>query len=238
MSYFTCDQNLKIDEVIEISGEEARHILLSRRIKLGEEIKLQGADSRRFLTKVEQIEKKSLKVLIQKELVVAKEPGLKVSLCLPFVSEQQLDFVFQKSTELGVTEIILFNSKNTAFQISKDKFEAKFARWQKILKEAAKQSERTKTPTLVYKKSLQDVLLVTKEKQEVFLCDEQGVSINSIKLSETDCFVYVGPEGGFTEQEKQQILENKNCKKIKLSNFVLKAETAAIASASVLLNKK
>ena len=122
MPYFLASENLEIGKELTLTGDEARHILLSHRIKIGEQIKLQGPNGKRFLCEVAATDKKSLTIVIVSSLTVPNEPSVQLILFQAIVSEKALDFIFQKATELGVAKIVLFNSKNTAAKLSADLF--------------------------------------------------------------------------------------------------------------------
>ena len=233
MPYFFSLQNLKPEIAITISGEEARHILLSHRVKVGESAKLQGPDGKRFLCEVISLTKKELIAKVLTQILVAEELPVEISLFLSFVSEKAIDTIFQKATELGAKKIYLFNSRHTAVKLVKDIFTKKHDRWNKILNESAKQSERGVSPQLEFLPSFKDVLVVLKKLDCVFLAEQSGSTIRTnVKIKTVG--VVVGPEGGFTEEEINSLTELPNLSKIRLSPFVLRTETAAISALSVI----
>jgi 16S rRNA (uracil1498-N3)-methyltransferase len=235
MPYFLSTENLELDKESLVSGEEARHISLSHRIKNGEKIKLQGKNGKRFLAQVLAADKKSLKVKTLEQLDVPAESKVKITLFQSIVSEKALDFIFQKGTELGVSKIVLFNSANTATKLSQEIFKDKLERWNKILSEAAKQSERSVCPELVFSKDVSSVVELM-DQEKVFLADANGQKISQIKFTAKTIGFIVGPEGGFTEQEINIFKSLPNSQAILLSNFVLRSETAAISGLAVLQN--
>ena len=85
------------------------------------------------------IGKQDLKVSFVENLPLPAEPKVKMMLFLSMVSEKALDFILQKSTELGLGGVVLFNSANTATALSEEGFNKKRDRWEKIMIEAAKQ---------------------------------------------------------------------------------------------------
>lgn len=235
MPYFLANQNLSKDLVLEISGDEAVHILLAHRSKKGDVIKLQGLDKKRFEAEILEKTKKSLTVKILTEVFVPKEPAVELVLFQSVVSEKALDLIFQKATELGASKIILFNSNNTAVKLSEDHFAKKTNRWNKILSESAKQSERSIFPTLEFVTDLKVALKIASGLGFVLLADQAGGAVN-LNGKVSSLGLMVGPEGGFTVDEIALVQSLKNCQTVSLGNFVLRAETAAIALLSVSLN--
>jgi 16S rRNA (uracil1498-N3)-methyltransferase len=249
VSYFLTDQKLAEGASVELSGDEARHILLARRMKKGEKFNLQGKDEKRYLVNIIEIERNSLKVKVISEIKTPPEQKVKITLFQSFVNEKALDFIFQKSTELGAHKIILFNSQNTATKLAEELFKKKHDRWQKILWEAAKQSDRVHPPGLEYLKSVDDVIKSSKEYGQLFLCDIAGQSPkNLVNLDQSfsarggsasggkSYGIIVGPEGGFTAEEVEGFKILPNCVPITLGPILLRAETATLASLSIISN--
>jgi 16S rRNA (uracil1498-N3)-methyltransferase len=234
MSYFLVNQELVLEKVLELSGEEAVHILFSRRIKKGEKIVLQDMLGNRCEAEVLNTEKKSLRVIPKQRVEIPKEPSNKVSILQASVAESAWDLILQKSTELGVAKIYLFSAKNSPKQITFSEYEKKKVRWQKILWEAAKQSGRGTVPELIFLNNFKEVLEVSEKLEKLFLADVGGEGGGSLKYKNIG--LLVGPEGGFTEEEFLEIKRLKNCHLLKLSSFTLRAETAAIVGAGILLN--
>src|SRR4051812_24429664 len=101
MSYFFSSEKLETGKTANVSGEEARHILLSRRAKKGEKVLLQDLSGKRFETEILSADKKSLSVLVGEEVPAPKEPDTEIILLLALVQEKALDVILQKATELG-----------------------------------------------------------------------------------------------------------------------------------------
>ena len=236
MPYFLSNENLQTGKLIQISGEEARHILLSHRVKIGEQIKLQGPDGKRFEAEVVKADKKSLTVKAQSQIKVPAEPAVQIVLFQSIVSEKALDFIFQKSTELGAAKIVLFNSANTATKLSADLFKKKKERWEKILAEAAKQSERAKWPSLEFAGGINQAIEKLKSFNKVFLADSSGQKISILSPLTSTLAIIIGPEGGFTQGETSTFKNLSNLEAISLGPITLRAETATLAVLAILKN--
>jgi 16S rRNA (uracil1498-N3)-methyltransferase len=239
MSYFLSAQVLKLNNEVEIQGEEARHILLARRMKKGQSINLQGADEKRFRVVIVDINKNSLKLKVVESISVPVEAKVKITLFQSYVNEKALDFIFQKGTELGVFKIVLFNSQNTATKLSKEGFLKKQERWNKILWEAAKQSDRVRPPTLEFLENLDSIISSAKKLDKVLLCDIAGEpvkNLGNLDQSFKSCAIIIGPEGGFIQEEIAQIIKLPNSVSVSLGPILLRAETAALAALSIVRN--
>jgi 16S rRNA (uracil1498-N3)-methyltransferase len=241
MPYFLSTQNLSSGKIIEMSGEEARHVLFSHRAKIGEKIKVQGPDGKRYQAEIVEIgiNRKSIKLKILGQVPVPEEPKVKIALFQSMVSEKALDFIFQKGTELGLYKIVLFNSANTATKLSADGFSRKQERWNKILVEAAKQCERAKWPSLEFVADVGQAIEKMKSLNIIILADIFGKPIKNLILDQSfksfkSCSIIIGPEGGFTQQEIGQFKSLPNLQTISLGPILLRAETAALASLSII----
>jgi len=238
MSYFLSSKKLLVDDVVEVEGEEAAHILLSRRMKLGEIIELQDPEFKRFEAEVVTAGKRSLMVKILRQVAVPAEPPVAITLFQSFLQEKALDFILQKSTELGAVKIILFNSANTATKLAPDQFAKKLPRWNKILWEAAKQSSRARIPELEFIFDFANALVSLKDFDKNFLLDASGSPLNPAQSFKSfkSCSITTGPEGGFTPEEITLIKNNPNTHTLKLGPNMLRSETAAIAALSLIHN--
>lgn len=234
MSYFLSAEKLSDKGIVELGGDEAAHILLSRRMKPGEVIQLQDPEVQRYEAKVVKAGKKSVTVQILRQVPVPVELSVPITLFQSFVQEKALDFILQKSTELGAAKIVLFNSARTATNLSADQFAKKQERWTKILWESAKQSGRARIPELKFLLGFNEVMAALPSFDKTFLCDASGSSLQTTSYHLQSLSVIVGPEGGFTEQEIDFIKSLPNIQTIKLSPFTLRAETAALAALAVL----
>ncbi len=157
-----------------------------------------------------------------------------ITLIIPVLKEQKMDFILQKATELGVSEIIpVWMERSVVKKTGKE--EKKENRWRKIVKEASEQSKRYEVPivrNIVSFDSLQDnssVKLVcsTREKRK---------NIKNIMNSLTSCdkiSIVIGPEGGLSLKEEEFLLE-KGYQSISLGSRILRVETTPIYLLSIL----
>ena len=138
-----------------------------------------------------------------------------------------LNLMMQKATELGVTRFIPILTERTIVRRINQK------RISKIIIEASEQSNRLKIPKLEEIVKL-DNFLKSNQKINIIFGDlnTDNSSLNIIKNTEPLC-VLIGPEGDFTEKEKEKILELKNLIPLKINENILRSETAAISMISI-----
>lgn len=235
MSYFLSSQKLTLNSPASLSNEEARHILLSRRMKINDSVEIQDIDGKRYAGKILKIGKNTLEFMPEKELSVPKELEIRITLFQSYINEKALDIIFQKATELGAASITLFNSQNTATKLSADLFQKKFERWNKILWEAAKQSGRGTIPELQFIPNINGVAIVAEHFDGFLILDASGAVDWKWKTENCKFFgLLIGPEGGLTSTELSQLQSISNSQLVSISPFTLRAETAAIASLAIM----
>lgn len=158
-----------------------------------------------------------------------------VTLCVPLLKEQKMDYILQKATELGVARIIPIILERSIIKLDKDKEEKRISRWTKICKEASEQSMRNSIP-VISKVSMIDalkgidglkILCSTREKEKTIKKVLQSAS------SYDKIIVVVGPEGGITELEEQKLIES-GFIPTSLGSGILRAETAPLFVLSIL----
>lgn len=171
-----------------------------------------------------------------------KDNELKVSLHLfqGLPKADKMELIIQKCTELGISEITPVQMSRSVVKLDEKKKKAKTERWQAIAESAAKQSKRSLIPkinlpaslnTIAEKISDFDLFLVPYE-------NESGMkeTVNSLRLLRSGMKIgfLIGPEGGFDEKEIA-LLKDCGCKALSLGRRILRTETAAIATTTMLM---
>lgn len=158
------------------------------------------------------------------------ETDLKIVLCQALCKKDKFEWVLQKGVEIGVVEFIPVLADRS------EKFGFNGERAEKILKEAAEQSERGIVPKLQEVRKFEDALgnIIGKK----IILDKSGESIRTFKLptSDTRLNIFIGPEGGWTEAELATAKKS-GAEIISLGSRVLRTETAGMAASAILLNR-
>ncbi len=150
---------------------------------------------------------------------------LELAFCLPN-KPNKLDLVLQKATELRASKIHLIESDFTQF-----KHQLKSERLQKILIEAVEQSERGKIPIIEHIKDFPN--FINENAADIFIALERANSKPALQMKPAaKNVILIGPEGGFSEAEKQQI-EQLELHTFSLGNNILRNETAAIVALGI-----
>ena len=165
--------------------------------------------------------------MFREKLENIREPSKKLILYQSLIKKDKFEWVVQKCTELGVSEFVPIISERS------EKKDLNMERLAIIAKEAAEQSGRGRLPKLQKLLKLQEALESIKNNAVVF--DASGSAFSTSQLTDlSTCNLFIGPEGGWTSSELE-LFKSKNIPIISIGNMTLRAETAAIAVASILL---
>ena len=168
------------------------------------------------------IEFKITKQLRQKENI--KELWLAFS---PIKSNYQ-NFMIQKATELGITKFLpIIFDRTVVRKINKE-------RLKKIIIEASEQSNRINVPIIEETQSLNNFLKANSV--DLIFTDLNSVNnkIDKSKLTDRPVCIIIGPEGDFSEAEREEILAFKGVQPIKINENILRSETAVISAISII----
>ncbi len=179
--------------------------------------------------------KTNMQVEIETELKVTEDCIPKVTLLIPLLKEQKMDFILQKATELGVDQIIPIETERSIIKYEKGKIEKKLERWQKICKEASEQSYRVNIPTITKIHKIEEMKALQGSK---FICSttEKNKNIRFALKSVHNCdriIIAVGPEGGFSMNEEKK-WNQIGFTSISLGNRIMRVETVPLYVLSIL----
>ncbi len=237
MSYFLAEKPLSQNRLYTLSKDEARHIAAARRIKIGESIELQGPDARRFRCTIRELTKSTVVVTVHEPVPVPPEPIIDINVFQALISENALDLIIQKLTELGAHNLHIFPSQHSPYSIS-GKEDKKLERWQKISWEAAKQSGRAKPLEIKIHASVTAAMQQLPTPQRAILLEPSAnAKISPQVITSTDhspICVFIGPEGGFTSAEINIIREAAAATPVTLGPRILRADTASIAITAII----
>ncbi|HVN78152.1 MAG TPA: 16S rRNA (uracil(1498)-N(3))-methyltransferase [Terriglobia bacterium] len=219
-----------------LSGSEAHHLIHVLRARSGDRVELIDGSGRVWTGEVAEIGPASVD-LSKVTLIVEESPSstsliLLQSLCRP----DKLEWILQKTTELGITEIYLVETRRSVARIPLERIEAKMDRWKKIIIGAAKQSRRETLPLLHPPVNCRSASEQANADLKILFSENQGQrnlkSLMRMKQWNSVAFS-IGPEGGWTADEESQFLDNQ-FQPVSLGTHILRTETAAIAALAVL----
>ena len=217
----------KHETTFRLNEDDLYHITVVMRMKPGDEIEVVYNQSV-YLCCIENVNKEVV-VRMKKEYQQEKERIPHVIFCIPFLKEQKMDYILQKATELGVSEIVPTVLNRSIIKLDDAKFQKKKVRWQKICKEASEQSMRNMIPVIRDRMTLSEVALLD---GVMIVCSTRKKEKSLKKLLQTvgDCdtlVIVVGPEGGL-EEEEEKFLVDAGFSSVTLGNRILRVETVPL----------
>lgn len=232
MNQFFVEPSQIQDKKIFITGKDVNHIKNVLRMKIGEEISISnGCDGKEYRGIIEEFAENEVIC----SLAFIKEDGVelpsKVYLYQGLPKADKMELIIQKAVELGVHAIIPVATKRVVVRLDEKKSKSKIARWQAISEAAAKQSKRAIIPkveeVLGFKEALKDcqkaqIKVIPYELYEGM--DKTKEIISCLKPGE-DVAIFIGPEGGFDEEEIQAAIKE-GVEPITLGKRILRTETA------------
>ena len=222
------------DRNICVTGDNHHHLSKVLRMKAGDKVTVSDNEKHKYITEISTINRSQIDCKIL-ETIDITPPKQRIVLAQAIIKGERMEWIIQKATELGVTEITPLSTERTVVRVD-SKLTKKIARWQKIARSAAEQCEREFLPTINPPCLLQNLEIDSDAIGWYGSARGEGSRITDIgnALKSVPIIVgMIGPEGGWTYQE-QSHLTSIGAKPITLSPNILRSETAALAFLSQL----
>ncbi|MDD5900585.1 MAG: 16S rRNA (uracil(1498)-N(3))-methyltransferase [Lachnospiraceae bacterium] len=240
MYRFYIDASQKQGDCIEITGEDVNHIKNVLRMRIGERFILCDGVGTDYLCELAGSREKTLLASVVEERVSDTELPVRLVLFQGLPKKDKMELIIQKAVELGAAEIVPVVTKRTIVKTDGGKEEKKLARWQAIAESAAKQSGRGIIPKVAAVHTWKEALAsMTDLDYNVILyenADGMHPTAECLKTAgrKKSIGIFVGPEGGFAEDEVAQVKE-KGAECLSLGKRILRTETAGLAMLSMLM---
>lgn len=221
-----------------IGGELYRHLVTVLRLSAGDAIRLADGNGNEAVATIVAVEKEGLRVEIEPvpaAVPAADMPPITIYQGLP--KGEKIDLILQKCTELGVARIVPFMASRSVTRLEGERLDKRVSRWQRIAKEAARQSGRDSVPEVGFGANLDAILQEGGECLRLMLWEneeEQGLrSLLATTPKPGAIAVIIGPEGGLSEEEAARAVAA-GYLPVSLGKRILRTETAGLAVVSVL----
>ena len=218
-------ESLSINLENNLDNSQSHYLIKVMRLKVKDTFYLFNKDGE-WESKILKISKNTVSFKIRKQ-IRQKEDNKEIWLAFAPIKSNYFNFMIQKSTELGVTKFLPILSERTIVRKINNE------RLKKIIVEACEQSNRINVPDLLPTQTLDSFLINSKSINLIF--GDLNTNNKKIKIEEKipNC-ILIGPEGDFSEVEREKILKFRGTQSIKLSNNILRSETAVISALSVI----
>ncbi len=218
--------SLKINKKLVLDEYASCHLAKALRFLQGQEITLFNGDGRNYLATIVRV-KNYCEVEIHTCTHNNSESQLNITLVQGITKGEKMDFLMQKSVELGVNRIIPIFSEYCVIHLQDEKLQKRMERWQKIIIGACEQSGRSVIPSLVLAMNFED-FVNTKLGNGFILHHRAKYSLLEMnKVNQAT--IIIGPEGGLSDQEIANANEQ-GAQSLLLGSRILRAETASLAT--------
>jgi 16S rRNA (uracil1498-N3)-methyltransferase len=208
---------------VELDAAQANYLGNVMRLGVGAELLVFDGQSGEWLARIAETAKKRMTLAVERQ-TRAPEDIPDVWLAFAPVKRAQTDWLVEKATELGAAKLIPVMTQRTVAE------RVKLERLDAIAIEAAEQCGRTRLPEIVEPVSLKQLLAGRDAARRLYFADEAGGEEAASALQCGPALILIGPEGGFTEEERQLIRAAPNAVPVSLGPRTLRAETAAVAA--------
>ena len=218
-------ESLSLNLTATLDKLQSHYLCKVMRIKENEIFSLFNS-SGEWEAKILKISKSIVEFNVTKQLR-QKENFKELWLAFSPIKSNYFNFMIQKATELGVTKFLpIIFDRTIVRKINKERLE-------KVIIEAAEQSNRINVPVIEQPQTLKSFL---KNDMDLIFTDlnASNKKIDLKMITANPTCVIIGPEGDFSEQERQEILEFKGVQPIKINENILRSETAVISALSII----
>ena len=251
MKQLLVDETWELGKSFSLIGKAYRYLYKVRRVAIHDELPLLTKDGVQCVGVVKQIEKETSTIFVrmvrQEEFCKSKEVlPIPIIFCPSLLKGSKTDDAIRNGVQSGASQVCVIKTKHSVKDVVNEKREGQFKRWQRVVIEATQQSGNPYNVEVSLYDSLAHFLKqnekVLKNATALFFHERQEQQpslheiISNIELTDS-IFIFVGPEGGFA-QEEVKLLLNYGAKMVWLGPMVLRAEnaaTAAIGTTSLLL---
>ncbi len=217
------DEPLADGMMLTLEGAPANYLAAVLRLGAGAQVKLFDNRSGEWLGEIVEAARKRVTLCLVAHLR-PREPVPDLWLLFAPIKRGRIDWLVEKATELGVARLVPVITRRTTVDRVKD--ERLFAH----AVEAAEQCDRTALPTLAEPQKLETLLRSWPAERSLIFADENGGQPMIEAVSPGPAAILIGPEGGFTDEERALIRAVSQAIPVSLGPRILRADTAALAA--------
>ena len=223
-----------------IRGNDVNHIKNVLRMRPGDELSLSDGEGMDYFCRIQSIDRDEVRLSVENSWNSYVELPVKLYLFQGLPKGDKMELIIQKAVELGVYEIIPVRTKRVIVKLDEKKESKKIARWQQIAEGGAKQSGRGIIPEVKPVLGFSEALSYANNLDGVLIPYEKAEGINKTReiihglKGKKSVGIFIGPEGGFDEQEVEQAMAC-GALPVTLGRRILRTETAGLTMLSVLM---
>ncbi|MGI6550008.1 MAG: 16S rRNA (uracil(1498)-N(3))-methyltransferase [Syntrophomonadales bacterium] len=239
--FFVAPDNILGMQVF-IDGDEARHIAVVLRSQPGDEIIVFDGSEYEYEVRLLSVTSSMVTGQVLSSRLTTADPPIAITLVQGLAKGEKMDYIIQKSVELGANRIIPVQTDHSVVKLDRERALGKVKRWNRMTLEACKQCGRNQPPVVEEVSRLDAVLKrVSGMMPSIFFYEQcktnkLGALLNQHRqeMLEQGVAVFIGPEGGFSQSEAQ-LAEKSGALMAGLGPRTLRTETAGLAALTILM---
>jgi 16S rRNA (uracil1498-N3)-methyltransferase len=238
MRYFFIEKSECADSTLSLTGSDARHIRTVLRLKSGDKIGLFDGKGFEYRAKIVDLSPERVRVSLIRRFPSTAESPVQIIVAQAFLKEKKMDGLVRQLSELGITKWIPYFAERSVSRPDKKQLSARTKRWEKIAKEAVKQSRRGRIIKIGETVSFEEMIDLSRSIDLKIAFWEDDANPVDIQWMKHDgkiqtVFALIGPEGGFTQKEIDSV-RDRGFITAGLGPRILRAETATLAACVLL----
>lgn len=222
------EQLLERTQTVTLGEEVSHHLLRVLRLRCGDSLILFNGDGKEHTGVLAKARDKLAVVELSEEYGTCTESRLRIELGQGISRGERMDFVLQKSVELGVGTVTPLWTARSQVKLSGLRLEKRLAHWRSIMRAACEQSGRSVIPALNYACALADWCSARDTQLQLVLDPRGSMQLRDFPTVDS-VRILIGPEGGL-ERDEVRLAEAGGFKRVRLGPRTLRTETAALAA--------
>jgi 16S rRNA (uracil1498-N3)-methyltransferase len=222
-------QSLTKDDEFSLSRPQTHYLIDVLRLKPGDPVRAFNGEDGEWLCYLTAASKKAASLRCERPLAAVRPPP-DIDYVFAPLKHSRLDYAVQKATELGARRLRpVWTQRTTVSRINAERMRANVI-------EAAEQCNLVYIPEVCEARPLSELLLKWEPVRTAIFCDERAAIANPLKALQgvgLPAAVIVGPEGGFTDEERANLLALPSTRAISLGPRIMRADTAAVAALAI-----
>lgn len=218
---------LQVGSDVQLDRDASHYVHRVLRLKVGDQVIVFNGRGGEYEAHIDAMKKDQVTLVVGRYIAIDNESPLIIHLAMGLIRGDRMDFAIQKSVELGVGSITPLLTERTNIKIDSDRLQKRTQHWQAIAVNACEQSGRCVVPDIHLPVPL--MTFVDQQPSPGYIADPENSEPLPVSCTDAEVTVLVGPEGGFSLAEIQQ-LHRLHWRSFSMGKRILRAETAAMMS--------
>ncbi|MGB0466429.1 MAG: 16S rRNA (uracil(1498)-N(3))-methyltransferase [Pontibacterium sp.] len=232
MPRFYEQQPLTEGALIDLSDPVVQHVCKALRMRTGDALILFNGDGHEYQARLETVEKRRARALIQQRHSPLTESSLDIRIGQSLSRGERMDYAIQKATEMGMQQMTPLFSARCEVRLSTERQDKRIRHWQQVALSACEQSGRCAVPEIQAPLPLKQWIEQEDAELKLVLHHHSAQPLGEFQKPASVALL-IGPEGGLSEEEVTLALDN-GFKPVALGPRVMRTETAPVATLALL----